>query len=86
MTEYIKGVIKNARRRRGIRLLKPFQGSAINLLHEMLLQYLWFILCGYDRENIKLTGGKMGKPLLTSPEEKLQEKIGNLLFSESRQN
>lgn len=66
MTEYIKGGIKNARRRWGIRLLKPFQGSAINLSHEMLWQYLCFILCGYDRENIKLNDGKM----LTSPEEK----------------
>lgn len=74
MAEYIKGVIKNARRRRGIGLLKLFQVSAINLLHKMLLQYLSFILYGSDRENIKLNGGKMGKSLLTSPEEKFQGK------------
>lgn len=53
-----------------MRLLKPFQESAVNLSHAMPLQYLWWILHGCDHENIKLSAGRMVKPLLTSPEEK----------------
>lgn len=54
MTEYIKRVIRNARRCCWIRLLKPSKESVINHLYKTILQYLWLTLYSYDNENLKI--------------------------------